>query len=155
VVRAAGDGESWLAVAVDSDAAWQAFAATIGRADLAADPALASLAGRKKREDEIEAALEGWAADKDPREAADLLQAAGVAASAVLGTHDLFPDPHLQDCEYWALQVRRYVGDHFTPQAPFRHDGERPPVIRPAPTLGEHTDEVLAELGIRQPAHSR
>ncbi len=32
--------------------------------------------------------------------------------------------------------------------APFRYDGERPPLVRPAPTLGEHTEEVLAELGI-------
>ena len=69
-------------------------------------------------------------------------------AAPVLPTHELFPDPHLQDCGYWAMQDRRYIGVHFTPQAPFRHDGERPPVIRPAPTLGEHTAEVLAELGI-------
>jgi len=68
----------------------------------------------------------------------------------VLATHDLFADPHLQDCGYWAAQHRRYIGDHFTPQPPFRYDGERPAVIRPAPTLGEHTDEVLAELGIRR-----
>jgi len=66
----------------------------------------------------------------------------------VLATHDLFPDPHLQDCGYWAAQHRRYIGDHFTPQPPFRYDGERPAVTRPAPTLGEHTEEVLAELGI-------
>jgi crotonobetainyl-CoA:carnitine CoA-transferase CaiB-like acyl-CoA transferase len=32
--------------------------------------------------------------------------------------------------------------------APFHYDGERPPLVRPAPTLGEHTEEVLAELGI-------
>ncbi len=57
VVRGAGEAEAWLAVAVDSDAAWRALATAIGRADLADDPALASLAGRKAREDEIEAAI--------------------------------------------------------------------------------------------------
>ena len=71
-----------------------------------------------------------------------------MAATHVIPTHELFPDPQLQDCGYWALQFRAFIDDHFTPEAPFRYDGERPPVVRPAPTIGEHTDEVLAELGI-------
>jgi crotonobetainyl-CoA:carnitine CoA-transferase CaiB-like acyl-CoA transferase len=140
--------DTWLAVAVDSDAAWLALAEVIGRSDLAADSGLGDLAGRKGREDELEAALAAWAAAFDTRTAAALLQAAGVPAAPVLPTHQLFPDPHLQDCGYWAVQDRRYIGLHFTPQAPFRFDGERPPVVRPAPTMGEHTAEVLAELGI-------
>ena len=148
VVRGAGAAETWLAVTADSDEAWRALAHAIGRADLADDPALANLAGRKAHEDKIEAAIAAWAAASDPRAAAGELQAAGVAASAVIPTHELFPDPQLQDCGFWALQFRAYIDDHFTPQAPFRFDGERPPVVRPAPTIGEHTDEVLAELGI-------
>jgi len=148
VVHGAGEAQDWLAVTVDSDKAWLALARAISRGDLANDPDLRTLAGRKAREDEIEAALAAWAANEWPRGAAEALQAAGVAASAVLATHDLFPDPHLQDCGYWAAQHRRYIGDHFTPQPPFRYDGERPAVTRPAPTLGEHTEEVLAELGI-------
>jgi crotonobetainyl-CoA:carnitine CoA-transferase CaiB-like acyl-CoA transferase len=92
--------------------------------------------------------IAAWAADRDPREAGAALQKAGVAASAVVPTHELFGDPHLQDCGYWGLQFRRYIDDHFTPQAPFLYDGERPPLVRPAPTLGEHTEEVLTELGI-------
>ncbi|HEY1750762.1 MAG TPA: CoA transferase [Caulobacteraceae bacterium] len=148
VVRGAGEAEAWLAVAVDSDAAWAALARAIGRADLANDSGLATLAGRKAREDELEAAVAAWAAQRDPRAAAEALQAAGVPAAPVIPTHELFADPHLQDCGYWGLQVRAYIDDHFVPQAPFRYDGQRPPLVRPAPTLGEHTDEVLAELGI-------
>jgi crotonobetainyl-CoA:carnitine CoA-transferase CaiB-like acyl-CoA transferase len=152
VVRCAG-AESWLAIAVDSDAGWSALARTIGRGDLAQDPELATLAGRKAREDEIEAAIAAWAVGRDARAAADELQAAGAPATAVIPVHELFPDPQLQDCGYWALQFRAYIDDHFTPQPPFRYDGERPPVVRPAPVIGEHTDEVLAELGIeRTPA---
>jgi crotonobetainyl-CoA:carnitine CoA-transferase CaiB-like acyl-CoA transferase len=147
VVPALGH-EAWLTFAVDSDAGWKALATAIGRSDLAADPSLATLAGRKAREDELEAVLTAWAADREPRETAAALQAAGVPAAPVLAMHDLFADPQLQDCEYWAIQHRLYVEDHFTPQPPYRYDGERPPVTRPAPVLGEHTEEVLAELGI-------
>jgi crotonobetainyl-CoA:carnitine CoA-transferase CaiB-like acyl-CoA transferase len=150
VVPAAGGAEAWLTVAADSDGAWRALALAIGRPDLAVDPGLATLAGRKACEDDLEAAIAAWAADKDPLEAAARLQAAGVAASPIIAVHDLFADPHLQDCGYWAVQYRRYVEDHFTPQPPFRFDGARPTFTRPAPLLGEHTDEVLAELGIER-----
>jgi crotonobetainyl-CoA:carnitine CoA-transferase CaiB-like acyl-CoA transferase len=44
------------------------------------------------------------------------------------------------------------LGAHLAPQPPFHHDGARPPVSRPAPVLGEHTEEVLAELGIARAA---
>jgi crotonobetainyl-CoA:carnitine CoA-transferase CaiB-like acyl-CoA transferase len=153
VVPALGH-EAWLTLAVESDAMWEALATAIGRSDLAEDPGLAGLAGRKAREDELEAAIAAWAADKDPREAAQTLQAAGVAAAPVIAIHDLFPDPHLQDCGYWAVQYRRYIEHHFTPQPPFRVDGERPTFTRPAPLLGEHTEEVLAELGIERGGQS-
>ena len=150
VVKADGDAFAWLAVAVNDDAAWSTLARAIGRPDLAQP---ADLAARKAREDEIEAVLSVWAAARDQRVAAEALQAAGVPAAPVIPIHELFPDPHLQDCGYWAVQQRRYLGDHFVPATPFRYDGERPPMTRPAPTLGEHTDEVLAELGIvREPA---
>jgi len=148
VVRGAGGEEAWLAVTADSDAAWQALAHAIGRPDLARDAGLVHLAGRRAREDELEAAIGAWAQALEPRAAAEALRHAGVAASPVLATHELFADPHLQDCGYWAVQHRRYVGAHFTPQPPFRYDGERPALSRPAPVLGEHTAEVLAELGV-------
>ena len=150
VVPALSEREAWLAVTVDSDSAWPPVARLIGRDDLARDPALFTLAGRKAREFGLEAAIAAWAANHDPREAAETLQEVGVAAAPVIPTHDLFPDPHLQDCGYWAVQYRLYIEDHFTPQPPFRYDGERPTFTRAAPLLGEHTAEVLAELGIER-----
>jgi len=148
VVRAGGGAEDWLAVAADSDGAFAALCAAIGRPDLGADPALATLAGRKAREAELEAAVANWAAGRPAADAAAALQAAGTPAAPVLGAHDLCADPHLVACGYFGRQTRRYVGEHLTPRSPFRFDGERPPLGRPAPMLGEHTAEVLAELGI-------
>jgi crotonobetainyl-CoA:carnitine CoA-transferase CaiB-like acyl-CoA transferase len=149
VVRAGGEDESWLAVAVDSDEAWRGLCGVLGRGELAAS----TLADRKSREDEVEAAIAAWATDRDAREAAGLLQRHGVAAAPVLATHQLCGDPHLAASEFWATQQRRYLGEHLTPQPPFRFDGKRPALRRPAPVLGEHTAEVLAELGVQ--AHDR
>jgi crotonobetainyl-CoA:carnitine CoA-transferase CaiB-like acyl-CoA transferase len=43
--------------------------------------------------------------------------------------------------------VRQHVGRHMMAAPPYVIDGRRPPVHRPAPLLGEHTAEVLEELG--------
>ncbi len=124
VVRA---GDGWLAVAVE-DAATPALAEAVGGA--------------------TEAALSAWAATLGPDEAAARLQAAGVAAAPVQGAHDLTVDPRLVANGYWVELERAVIGRHLVPSAPFRFDGARPPIRRPAPTLGQHTREVLAELAI-------
>jgi crotonobetainyl-CoA:carnitine CoA-transferase CaiB-like acyl-CoA transferase len=142
VVPAAGE-EAWLATAVGDDAAWRSLCAAL------ADPALSpdwSLAERKARQDAIEAALAAWARDRSPQDAAAALQGAGVAAAPVLPAHALWRNDHLAAAGFWAVQHRRYLGEHLTPRPPMRFDGTRPPVIRPAPTLGEHTVEVLEEI---------
>ena len=131
--------DSWLAVAVDSDEAWAGLAGVLG-----ADAGL-TLAERMARIQEIEAAIAGWARDRSVVEAAYALQAAGVSAAPIQPAHTLTYDPQLEAGGFWPTMRRRYVGEHRIGAAPFAYDGVRPQLTRPAPTLGEHTDEVLAE----------
>ena len=93
-----------------------------------------------------EAALRTWAAPLSGAEAASRLQAAGVAAARVQPSHDLTYDPQLTAIGYWVELDRAVIGLHLVPSSPFSFDGVRPALHRPAPTLGQHTDEVLAEL---------
>jgi crotonobetainyl-CoA:carnitine CoA-transferase CaiB-like acyl-CoA transferase len=146
VVACAGE-EAWLAVAADDAAAWQGLCAILGRSDWAGDASLATLAGRAAAAEGLEAGIAAWSAARNAREAAAELQRAGVAAAPVTPAHALPADPQLLHAGFFALQQRRYVGAHLTPQAPFRFDGARPPLCDPAPVLGEHTAQVLAELG--------
>ena len=115
---APADGEAWLTVAVDSDAAWRG--ACRGHRPARTWPTIrrwpASPAARRART-RSRRRSRAWAASREPRDAAATLQAAGVPAAPVIPTHELFPDPHLQDCGYWALQFRAYIDDHFTPAA--------------------------------------
>jgi crotonobetainyl-CoA:carnitine CoA-transferase CaiB-like acyl-CoA transferase len=140
----AGRGaEAWLAVSVDSDTAWRALCAVI------ADPALSprwTLADRKTHEDGIEASIARWAETRDPASAAADLQSAGVAAAPVMPAHALSGDRHLRETGFWTTANRAHIGDHVIPNSPIRFDGARLPIARPAPTLGQHTAEVLAEL---------
>ncbi|MGH6993383.1 MAG: CoA transferase [Caulobacteraceae bacterium] len=148
VVRCAGAEEAWLAVAASDEGQWRALLAAIGEDELAAKPKFASLAARKAAEDEVEARLAAWAKTRPADAAAKALQEAGVPAGEARAGHTLCGDPHLAAGDYWARQTRRFLGEHLTPRPPFRYDGERPAIGRAAPTLGEHTAQALAELGI-------
>jgi crotonobetainyl-CoA:carnitine CoA-transferase CaiB-like acyl-CoA transferase len=146
------DEDSWLAVAVDGPAAWRGLCQALGRADWAAEPALATRAGRAARADDIEAEILAWSVARAPETAAAELQARGVPAAPVQRASSLTRDPQLLAGGFWDWMERRYVGRHRMAAAPFAYDGVRPALRLPAPTLGEHTAQVLAELATATPA---
>jgi crotonobetainyl-CoA:carnitine CoA-transferase CaiB-like acyl-CoA transferase len=125
-----------LTAVVPAQDGWLAVAA-----DTAGVTRLADLIGQG-----CETALRAWAAGLTARDAATRLQRAGVAAAPAQGSHELTWDPQLVANGYWAELERAVIGRHLVPAAPFAFDGRRPALRRPAPTLGQHTEEVLAEL---------
>ncbi|HEY7283037.1 MAG TPA: CoA transferase [Actinomycetota bacterium] len=144
--RCEGD-DRWVAIATATDDEWRALCATIGRGELADDPRFADLASRKAQEDELDALVAEWTRTRSPWEAAERLQAAGVAAAPVEDGRDLVEgDAHLRERGFYVTLDHPAAG-------PVRHEGvavrlATTPggVSRPAPRLGEHTTEVLTEL---------
>ena len=118
--------EGWLAVAAADDAALQALARVTRGLDVHA--------------------LAAWASTRPAADAAAKLQAAGVPAAPVLPPHALTYDPQLEAAGFWQEMDRPFVGRHLVGASPFRFDGMRPALRLPAPVLGEHTAQVLAEL---------
>jgi crotonobetainyl-CoA:carnitine CoA-transferase CaiB-like acyl-CoA transferase len=125
VVSTKGE-DGWLAVTAPDDAALQALARLTRGLDIHA--------------------LAAWAAPRTAADAAARLQAAGVPAAPVLPPHGLTYDPQLAAAGFWLEMQRPFVGRHLVGASPFRFDGERPALRLPAPVLGEHTAQILAEL---------
>jgi crotonobetainyl-CoA:carnitine CoA-transferase CaiB-like acyl-CoA transferase len=115
------------------------------RPDLAANPALATAAGRRRHEDEIEAAVRQWLADVRPDIAMVSLQGAGIPAGIAKLPQDLAADPHLLSVGHWQPSDRPFMGPHLLPSVAYREgDATRPYAINQlAPTLGQHNREVL------------
>jgi crotonobetainyl-CoA:carnitine CoA-transferase CaiB-like acyl-CoA transferase len=144
---ACGGPDAWVVIAVTDDAAWRALCAVIGRADLAADPALADAAGRRAREAELEAAITAWTGTVSPDEAMEACQGAGVAAGAARGLAELVLfEPHLTARGYWQEIERAHLEFFQQPSPAFREEGRPYPIRRPAPTLGQSTREVLSAI---------
>jgi benzylsuccinate CoA-transferase BbsF subunit len=82
IFRCAGEDE-WCAIAVTSDAEWQAFAGAAGMPELAGDPRFATATGRVAAREELERRVAAWFAGQSADDAARTLRTAGVPATRV------------------------------------------------------------------------
>ncbi|PTM43424.1 CoA transferase [Bosea sp. 124] len=145
IFKCAG-ADDWCAVAVLTDAQWQALCKTIGEPSLAADRDLATAKGRLTQVARIEAAVGRWTASRDATAAMMELQAAGVPAGVVAHSRYLMEDDvQLRHRGYWETIDHPEMGETRFTAPPFLLDGERVELKRP-PLLGEHTDTILTQV---------
>jgi len=138
--------DAWIAISITSEAAWKALCGVLGRADWAADQELSTVEGRRERNSELDTAISAWTRRREADAAMAALQATGVAAGVVRPMWEVLDDPHLHARGFWQPVDRAYVGRYLSSTTSYRQDGAPMPIRRPAPTLGEHTGEVLTEV---------
>jgi crotonobetainyl-CoA:carnitine CoA-transferase CaiB-like acyl-CoA transferase len=137
--------DEWVTIACRSDAEWQRLARHIDPT-LAADERFASLRGRKEHEDELDARIAAWTAERGRWVVTRELQALGIPAFPSLSTRDIVDDPHLNARGFIERRVHPEVGVRPHTGIPWRLD-RRPNGVRgPAPCLGADTDRVLREV---------
>lgn len=143
------DGHS-IIIAGNGDAIFQRYMEIIDRADLGADPDLASNAGRWNRRDELDAAISVWTGLYSREEALTILDAAGVPSGPIYTAADIVADE-----QYAAREMIQHFRVDTGGDQP--HDvgfvgvvpvigGRSLPIRSLGPDLGEHTREVLAGL---------
>ncbi|HEV3450385.1 MAG TPA: CoA transferase [Acidimicrobiia bacterium] len=146
VYPAAGD-EEWLALAVATDEQWERLRTELDDPAWARDPALATAAGRRAAHDALDTQLTAWCATQDARAVAERLAAAGVPAGYVIDARDIAHNPQMLHRGLFEVEEHPVTGSHPIPTLPFRfRDRARGWLRRPAPTLGQHNDDVLGGL---------
>jgi crotonobetainyl-CoA:carnitine CoA-transferase CaiB-like acyl-CoA transferase len=141
--------DRWIAIAVDSDAAWQALCGVMGHPMWCRDPVLATLDGRLAGRPQIDNALATWTREHDAMALASTLQAAGIMAGAVQDGRDLLHDPQLRARGFFDEVTHApssRIGDRPTIGRPWKLDDAPLAITRPAPQLGEHNREILSGL---------
>jgi formyl-CoA transferase len=124
---------------------WPALARTIGRPELADDPAYATPEARIKHLDEVFGAIEQWTMQHTKHEVMHVLMDADVPCGPILSMKDLIEDS--------ALARRGMIADVEHPQrGTFKTVGcplvlsDSPVEIASSPLLGEHTADILREV---------
>lgn len=141
------DGK-YVCIVAGSDANFARLCKAMDRIDLLDDPRFAKLADRAAHGDEINGIVAEWTATLTAREVEERCVANDVPVATAYTAADIFADPHMA-ARGDLVTVDDPVIGPVRQQAPFpRRAGE--PVVVPsgAPRLGEHTDEVLASLGL-------
>jgi crotonobetainyl-CoA:carnitine CoA-transferase CaiB-like acyl-CoA transferase len=144
---ACADGE-WVIIAGNSDSIYKRLMHAIGRADLADDPRLARNDGRAQHTALIDGAIEEWTRAHPLSEVLATMEAAAVPAGRIYDAAAIHADPHYRARDMIQPQV---LPDGKVVDFPgiVPKLSATPGTTRwLGPQLGEHTEEVLAALGI-------
>lgn len=124
---------------------WKAFANAIGRPDIIEDPRYATPESRWDNRETLNAIIEGWTRQKTKYEAMRILGDAGVPSGACQDTGEILEDPHLKEREMIIDIDYPPRGKYKTVGCPIKLS-DSPAEIKRPPTLGEHTEDLLAKL---------
>ncbi len=150
-VYTCADPDQWIALRVGSDRQWQALRRLIGSPARTLDPGLDSAAGRSDRAAHIDGELAAWFAGQSQKDALDALHSVGVDAEPVVPSYDVDLDEQMNARAFWEEVRHPIVGTKRFPGWPMRYSSRTLPWFsRPAPLLGQHTDEVLGAVGVSE-----
>lgn len=136
-----------VAIACLNDRMFRNLAVTIGQPELADDPNLATNAKRVENRPETEAIVEAYVSSRTAQEVADAMRANGVPATPVNTLDKVKADPQIEALGGMLTVDQPGVGEIELAHQALWFDGERAEAEGPAPKLGEHGVEVLAEAG--------
>lgn len=138
--------DQWVAICATDKAAWVALCTAIGASGLATDPRFCSLEMRLRNQATLYEAIAAWTRGLTKHEAAQRLQAMGVAAAPVQNPQDLADSAYLADRGFFTELEHREAGTHPYPGLPIYLSRDPGSQHRAAPCFGQDNRMVLTEI---------
>lgn len=140
--------DGYLAVMPYSDAQWKAVFAATGHDDLATDPRFATATERTAHVDDLYGFLDGALKGRTNAQWLAVFGELDVPAAPVNSLDDLFSDPHLCAVGFFEHKDDGLGHTVRTIRPTTNFSRAALGTSSPAPRLGQHTEEILAELGL-------
>jgi len=139
--------DGWITVAVNGDPLFRRVAKLIGAPEWLEDARFVSDKSRGDHGEIISARVSQWVSQRSSAEAIAAFEGARVPAGPVLAPRQTLDDPHVRAGDFFAQVDFPGVGTAKIAATPVKLHGTPGSIRRRPPTLGEHTDEILRELG--------
>jgi len=134
-------------IAGNADSLYQRLMTAIGRADLRDDPALARNDGRAAQMERIDSAIGEWTLQRSQSDVLSTMEQAEVPAGRIYSAADIASDPHFA-ARGMIQNITAGDGEPLKVPGIIPKLSATPGSIRTkAPKLGEHTNELLKEVG--------
>lgn len=143
IYRCAGNDE-WIVIAVTNDSQWNALTTILRAPQLDDDISLSTAAGRRANSDRIDSEISAWTARNTADGAMQTLQTAGVSAGIAKPVWQVLEDPHLLSRGFFQKVQRMHLGEYLATLPWYRETDKPIELSRLAPTLGEHSYQVLS-----------
>ena len=139
---------AYVVIAGNSDPIYKRLMTTIGRADLADAPEFAHNDGRAAKSGLLDAAITHWTSSLPIDQVLSALEAAEVPAGRIYSVADIVSDPHYQARDM-LLTAQLPGGVSVKMPGIVPKLSETPGSVNwQGPTLGQHTDAILGDLGM-------
>ena len=139
--------DGYMNVAASGEGQWQALCKAIGREDMLADARFKGGENRAKNRRELNALINESLSTRKSSEWIDLLNAAGVPCGPINAVDQVFADPQVQHLGAATEVTHPKLGRYKLLAQPARLSRTPAAVVAATPDPGEHTDEILRELG--------
>jgi CoA:oxalate CoA-transferase len=143
--------DGYLAIGAPNDNLFRRLLDVLGLQDLSQDPRFTSVARRKANDVVLAELIEAATRKHNSADLLTRLEAAGVPCSGVNDYQQVFADSQVRSREVLVEVDHPRAGRHRMVRNPLLFDRDGPRITRPAPVLGQHSREVLAELGYSDP----
>lgn len=138
--------DRWVAISVPAER-WADACAALALSEIVDDARFSTVEARRSNHDELDALVAERTSRLTAWEVADDLQRLGVPAAPVFEPIDTAVDAHLASRDFWHVLPQARFGRDLVLGHPIRLERTPARVHRASPALGEHTIEVLQELG--------
>lgn len=143
-----GGSNDYVFVIAVNPRMWTALMSTIGKVHLLAEERFKTARARLINRDALFEEISEWTSRRTKQQCMQEFSEAGICASAVFDTKELYSDPHLQARDFIKRITHPYHGEISLLGWPVRMSESSVELVS-APLLGEHTDEVLKnDLGV-------
>ncbi|MFN8543215.1 MAG: CoA transferase [Candidatus Binatia bacterium] len=140
--------DGWIFVCCVEEHQWRSFVELMGSPEWAGMDLFANRIARGKNFDALQLFLQEWCREQSVYDLYEQAQARRIPFAPVSTMGDLLRSPHLQARGFFATIRHPVAGNVTVPGEPYKLSATPWQLRTPAPCLGQHTPEVLAEVGL-------